>query len=407
MKKIATVLSIFLGLFFAQTVSAQVVSEPGTLVKTPTTTAVYYLGDDGKRHAFPNANVYFSWYDDFSGVKTISDFELSQIPLGKNVLYRSGSRLIKTPSVNEVYAVGPWGELRNIATESVAIALYGEDWAKLVDDIDISFFFDYHIVGVIDIEGENLIYPRGSLIHNDGLTWVVDTRSTGQQVVRPISGQAWVENNFDDLITYKYTGFITEQYEVGIPVYAKEVRFTCVYCERGKYDNFTVFESNFINLSTDNYLLKGQLPENWVVNFHAATDSFTLDSTSDPSTTIDITIYDEEDDGFPLILEEYLTILEDSSGFLGGSSLYSGYDLTYTDKVAFIDADENKDVIKSLFVLSQGSGYLVQFYFQNAPYAESSLEKHWDEIELIIENLEVNKLIVEEPLIEEEPEVVE
>src|SRR5262249_22936910 len=30
--------------------------------------AVYFFGNDGKRHAFPNARVYATWYADFSGV---------------------------------------------------------------------------------------------------------------------------------------------------------------------------------------------------------------------------------------------------------------------------------------------------------------------------------------------------
>lgn len=36
------------------------------LVKCPDFPAVYYVGDDGARYVFPNENIYFSWYPDFS-----------------------------------------------------------------------------------------------------------------------------------------------------------------------------------------------------------------------------------------------------------------------------------------------------------------------------------------------------
>src|SRR5688572_27207980 len=52
--------------------------------------AVYYRGLDGKRHAFPNAKVYFTWYQDFSGVEEIPADAMAALPLGKQVTYRPG-----------------------------------------------------------------------------------------------------------------------------------------------------------------------------------------------------------------------------------------------------------------------------------------------------------------------------
>ncbi len=105
--------------------------------------AVYYVGADGKRHAFPNAKTYFTWYDDFDDVQTVTAEELSELPLGANVTYRPGVRMVKFRTLNDVYAVGIGGVLRWISTEEIAVSLYGEDWNTKIDDISDSFFTNY------------------------------------------------------------------------------------------------------------------------------------------------------------------------------------------------------------------------------------------------------------------------
>lgn len=105
--------------------------------------SVYYQGTDGKRHAFPSDKVYFSWYADFSGIETVDGAALAAIPLGANVTYRPGVKLVKFESVNKVYAVSRGGVLRWITTESAASALYGAAWATMVNDVSDSFFGNY------------------------------------------------------------------------------------------------------------------------------------------------------------------------------------------------------------------------------------------------------------------------
>lgn len=105
--------------------------------------AVYFSGHDGKRHAFTNEKVYFSWYADFSGVRTVSASEMAALPLGQNVTYRPGSKLVKFITDPKLYVVGLGGELRWITTESAAAALYGSDWNKKADDISDAFYLDY------------------------------------------------------------------------------------------------------------------------------------------------------------------------------------------------------------------------------------------------------------------------
>jgi Listeria-Bacteroides repeat domain (List_Bact_rpt). len=105
--------------------------------------AVYYCGNDGKRYVFVNEKAYFSWYPDFSTVKTISDETLALIPLGGNVTYRPGSRMVKIQSDRKVYAVARGGTLRWIMTEAIAARLYGANWNKMIDDVSDAFFVNY------------------------------------------------------------------------------------------------------------------------------------------------------------------------------------------------------------------------------------------------------------------------
>jgi hypothetical protein len=126
--------------FAVRTFAATVTS--GSLIKA-SGPAVYYYGTDGKRYVFPNEATFKTWYADFSTVKTISDAELAAILIGGNVTYRPGVRLVKVTTDPKVYAVDAGGTLRHVASEAVAIGLYGSAWAKSVDDVPDPFFVNY------------------------------------------------------------------------------------------------------------------------------------------------------------------------------------------------------------------------------------------------------------------------
>ncbi len=119
--------------------------QSGSLIKSPDNPAVYYCGADGKRYVFPNSAVYFSWYPDFSGVVTITPEDLAKIPLGGNVTYKPGVRMVKIQSDPKTYAVARGGVLRWVTTEAVARALYGDNWNQFIDDINVAFFLNYVI----------------------------------------------------------------------------------------------------------------------------------------------------------------------------------------------------------------------------------------------------------------------
>ncbi len=117
----------------------------GTLVKSASSSAVYFCGADGRRYAFPNERVYFSWYSNFNGVQTLTNEGLAAIPLGGNVTYRPGVKMVKLESVPNVYAVDKGGVLRWIKTSAEAAALYGKTWNKNVDDLSDAYFTNYTV----------------------------------------------------------------------------------------------------------------------------------------------------------------------------------------------------------------------------------------------------------------------
>ena len=110
---------------------------------TQTDSAVYYIGSDGQRHAFPNDKVYFSWYSNFNGIQIMDESQLASIPLGKNVTYKPGVKMVKFTTNSKVYAVSRNGVLRWITSESIATSLYGSNWTQRIDDISDAFFINY------------------------------------------------------------------------------------------------------------------------------------------------------------------------------------------------------------------------------------------------------------------------
>lgn len=123
----------------------------------PTTqedSAVYYIGRDGRRHAFPNSRVYASWYQDFSQVRVVTLDTLSRIPLGANITYRPGVTMVKFTTDNKVYLHVGNRHLRWVASEAAARDLFGPDWNRHIDDISDVFYTDYLIDTDAGITGQ-------------------------------------------------------------------------------------------------------------------------------------------------------------------------------------------------------------------------------------------------------------
>ena len=124
---------------------------PGDLIKIPddgnvltlSDTAVYYYATNGKRFVFPNEKVFFTWFPDFSKVKTIPIDQMGLIPIGGNVTYKPGSKLVKFQTDPKTYLVTKGGVLRWAQTEDVARGWFGANWNQHVDDITEAFYVNY------------------------------------------------------------------------------------------------------------------------------------------------------------------------------------------------------------------------------------------------------------------------
>lgn len=124
---------------------------PGDLIKIPddndtktlSDTAVYYYASNGKRYVFPNEKTYFTWYPDFAAVQILPIDQMSLIPIGGNVTYRPGTRMVKFQTDTKTYIVTRGGVLRWAKTEEVARGWFGESWNQYIDDISEAFYINY------------------------------------------------------------------------------------------------------------------------------------------------------------------------------------------------------------------------------------------------------------------------
>jgi len=145
----------------------------GDLIKA-SQPAVYYYGNDGKRYVFPNEKTYFTWYADFSSVKTITDAELAAISIGGNVTYKPGVKMVKITTDPKVYAVAANGSLRWIQSEAIASALYGSAWNTMVQDVSDAFFVNYttgaNVTSSADFSPATVTAAATSINSDKGLT---------------------------------------------------------------------------------------------------------------------------------------------------------------------------------------------------------------------------------------------
>lgn len=133
--------------------------------------AVYYIGKDGRRHAFPNSRVFSSWYTSFVNVRIVSPSSLAGIPLGMNVTYKPGVRMVKFQTNPRVYVVGPGRALRWVTSATTASALYGSAWNRQIDDVSDAFYANYQlgedVVGAYQFDPistqNNVLYPSDTM----------------------------------------------------------------------------------------------------------------------------------------------------------------------------------------------------------------------------------------------------
>lgn len=126
--------------------SVDAVEEEIMFIRGESFSTVYAINDDGERLIVMDTNTYFTYEDSFDAVSTVSDAELANFDLGGVVLPKAGVVLVKIQSDPRVYALeasslNPFApRLREIASEEVAVDMYGANWSDYVIDIEPTFF---------------------------------------------------------------------------------------------------------------------------------------------------------------------------------------------------------------------------------------------------------------------------
>ncbi|MFH2062599.1 MAG: hypothetical protein ABIJ46_00385 [bacterium] len=113
------------------------------LVTCSDSPAVYYIGPDAKRYAFPNDKAFFTYYPDFSDVRQVHCADLADFPLGGLVTYNPGTRYVKFQTQDTVYAVEPGGVLRAVPDEIWMDIFVGPGWNQMIDDVSDAFYSTY------------------------------------------------------------------------------------------------------------------------------------------------------------------------------------------------------------------------------------------------------------------------
>jgi len=160
---------------------------PGDRFKVRGHSAVYLLNDDLRRLYFPHADVYFTWFKDYYGIKEITsncvdDYPIpSMPPYGVN--YRPGTQLVKLKISNSVYVVEPGNKLAKLGSEEVAEQLYGANWRRLVKDVSDEFWPNF------TSEAAPITEPKP---HDGMIVRTADTQTTyyvqnGQ--LKPLTGE--------------------------------------------------------------------------------------------------------------------------------------------------------------------------------------------------------------------------
>lgn len=203
--------------------------------------AVYYYGSDARRYVFPNETTFFSWFQDFSSVKTITDSELAAISIGGNMVIRPGTKLVKITTDPKVYAVTRCGGLHWIESESVATSLYGSSWARRVVDVPDAFFTNYSVGPSL----ASAVHPDGTLVSwsGDSSRYVV----WGGQKRRFNPDSAFAANGYNAANVIE----TTISYPAGSDVTARESVLADAVCTTGSTTPTPVSGNLMVSLASD------------------------------------------------------------------------------------------------------------------------------------------------------------
>lgn len=132
--------------------------------------AVYLIGTDMKKHVFPSQKEYATWYPNFDKVVRVAVAELDMYADGAAVTVRPGTKLVTHMNTAKVYAIEPGGMARWIPTDTIAKALYGDNWASRLVDVIPGFFASYNTTGA-DV---STMYPTGTVVKMGTTMYYID-----------------------------------------------------------------------------------------------------------------------------------------------------------------------------------------------------------------------------------------
>lgn len=121
---------------------------PGEIryVKSTASPSVYRVTETGGRRVFMDTNSFFTHSSSFAEIEEVSAEILATFPLEGLMLPKAETVLVKIESDPRVYRLSenisnPFSPLlREIASEEIAVQLYGTDWADYVIDVESTFF---------------------------------------------------------------------------------------------------------------------------------------------------------------------------------------------------------------------------------------------------------------------------
>ena len=127
------------------TIPSQLVKS--SMMKSASSSAVYWYAADAKRYVLPTYGTYRSWHPVGMECPTISELsntDLAKISIGGNATHQPLS-LIKITTDPKVYVVSSMGMIHHISSETLANQILGIGWKNRVSDVPDGFFVNYKI----------------------------------------------------------------------------------------------------------------------------------------------------------------------------------------------------------------------------------------------------------------------
>lgn len=219
------VITALWGVLGVVTPAAANVAVAGDLIKSTTSPAVYYLDSSNTKHPFNHEREYYTWYSNFSGVKTIPTDEMVSYTLGSPVVVRPGSRLVQyvetlgdgtwnVSNTPQVYALGANGQLQQLASAADAVVLYGANWESKIIPLP-NYLSSNYTIGAAMTSTSN--YPTGTLVKTADSATVYYIDGTTK---RPVTDAGLTANRFN--LNYVVTAASLASYTDGTSISDKE-----------------------------------------------------------------------------------------------------------------------------------------------------------------------------------------